>query len=249
MVSAFTPTARATLAVARLGLELSEDRVAEAAAACEARELDSASTMNLLIWSEALARAYAAIGRHDLARRWAVRAQARGYADIAVQHGLVLLAGAYADSGPHRDVALDRALAAAEEFDTAGARVLAGRARLLAGTLTGEEDRDRAVALLAEATGLFAGCAAGGLHDEAVRAQRRLGVRVPRNGAARDAGSPSGLSRRELDVARLVVRGLTNREIARRLFLSPRTVESHLAHTYLKLGIRSRAELATRLVG
>ena len=52
-----------------------------------------------------------------------------------------------------------------------------------------------------------------------------------------------GLTRRELEVARLAARGLTDRGIADRLVLSVRTVESHLASAYRKLGIGSRRQL------
>jgi DNA-binding CsgD family transcriptional regulator len=48
----------------------------------------------------------------------------------------------------------------------------------------------------------------------------------------------------ELTVARLVAEGLTNREVAERLFVSPHTVNSHLRHAFSKLGISSRVELA-----
>jgi DNA-binding CsgD family transcriptional regulator len=51
----------------------------------------------------------------------------------------------------------------------------------------------------------------------------------------------------ELAVARLVAEGLTNREVAERLFVSPHTVNSHLRHVFAKLGINSRVELARRL--
>jgi DNA-binding CsgD family transcriptional regulator len=57
-----------------------------------------------------------------------------------------------------------------------------------------------------------------------------------------DSGWES-LTAAELRIARLVSQGLTNREIARRLFLSQHTVDSHLKHTYPKLGIRSRVQL------
>jgi DNA-binding NarL/FixJ family response regulator len=53
-----------------------------------------------------------------------------------------------------------------------------------------------------------------------------------------------GLSRRELEVARLAARGMTDRDIAHTLVLSVRTVESHLAAVYRKLGIGSRHQLA-----
>ena len=56
------------------------------------------------------------------------------------------------------------------------------------------------------------------------------------------AGVTTGLLAAE--VASLVSDGITNREIADRLFLSPHTVNSHLVHIYTKLAINSRAELA-----
>jgi predicted ATPase/DNA-binding CsgD family transcriptional regulator len=56
---------------------------------------------------------------------------------------------------------------------------------------------------------------------------------------------PAGLSAREVDVLRLVADGMTNAEVARELFLSPRTVDWHLSSIYRKLGLHSRAE-ATR---
>jgi DNA-binding CsgD family transcriptional regulator len=56
-----------------------------------------------------------------------------------------------------------------------------------------------------------------------------------------------GLTAAERRVAALVAEGRTNREVAAALFLTERTVASHLTHVYAKLGIRSRTELARRL--
>jgi DNA-binding NarL/FixJ family response regulator len=59
--------------------------------------------------------------------------------------------------------------------------------------------------------------------------------------------APSELSPSELRVAELAGSGLTNRQIATQLFVSPKTVEANLARVYGKLGIRSRAELGARM--
>jgi DNA-binding CsgD family transcriptional regulator len=105
-------------------------------------------------------------------------------------------------------------------------------------------DRDRGVAVLGRALELYLGL---GADWDARRVRGRLadlGVRrrivTPREGG-RDAASLTGA---EAQVARLVSDGITNREIAGRLFLSPHTVNSHLRHIYTKLAINSRAELA-----
>jgi predicted ATPase/class 3 adenylate cyclase/DNA-binding CsgD family transcriptional regulator len=54
----------------------------------------------------------------------------------------------------------------------------------------------------------------------------------------------ASLTRAELDVVKLVSQGLGNKEVAARLFVSPRTVQAHLTHVYTKLGLTSRVQLA-----
>lgn len=56
------------------------------------------------------------------------------------------------------------------------------------------------------------------------------------------------LTPRELEIARLVAQGLTNPEIGKRLHISPRTVSTHLANIYERLGIHNRAALASTFV-
>jgi non-specific serine/threonine protein kinase len=56
------------------------------------------------------------------------------------------------------------------------------------------------------------------------------------------------LTRRERDVARLVARGLSNRDIAESLFVGERTVETHVGNILGKLGFTSRAQIAAWVV-
>jgi ATP/maltotriose-dependent transcriptional regulator MalT len=81
-------------------------------------------------------------------------------------------------------------------------------------------------------------------HDEDLAA--RVGISLPK----RETGTRryDRLSRREREVLLLVGDGLTNREIAQRLFLSEATVKLHLRHIYEKLGVRSRTEAALHAV-
>src|SRR5947207_6192976 len=89
--------------------------------------------------------------------------------------------------------------------------------------------------------------------DELVEAIRRVADGAtylnPSLGAAlaaappEPAGPPDDLTEREVEVLRLIALGYTNAEIAQRLYLSVRTVESHRAHIQQKLGRSTRAEL------
>jgi DNA-binding CsgD family transcriptional regulator len=75
--------------------------------------------------------------------------------------------------------------------------------------------------------------------EEAIAyAQRGRGERK------RPASGWASLTPAELDVVRLVSDGMANKDIAARLFISPRTVETHLSHVYAKLGFTSRVQLA-----
>jgi len=55
------------------------------------------------------------------------------------------------------------------------------------------------------------------------------------------------LTGRERDVAELVAQGRSNRQVAATLFLSEKTIESHLAGAFVKLGVRTRTALAAAL--
>ena len=58
---------------------------------------------------------------------------------------------------------------------------------------------------------------------------------------------PDALTRREREVAALAVQGRSARDIAKRLFISKRTAETHVANLYAKLGVASRVELIRRV--
>ncbi len=64
--------------------------------------------------------------------------------------------------------------------------------------------------------------------------------------AKRSSFDPSRLTAQELAVARLVAVGMSNRHVASELFISIKTVQFHLTHVYAKLGVSSRAELASQ---
>ena len=116
----------------------------------------------------------------------------------------------------------------------------AGAREDLAGFLSGAA----AVEQLEQAYAIY--LRAGAHHDMArVRAAlRRHGVRKRQAGAGRPRQGWGSLTASELTVVNLVARGLTNREAAAELFLSPETINTHLRHAFGKLGIRSRVDLA-----
>ncbi len=80
--------------------------------------------------------------------------------------------------------------------------------------------------------------AALSIEDAVAYAQRGRGERK------RASSGWASLTRAELDVVRLVSEGLGNKDVAARLFVSPRTVQAHLTHIYTKLGLTSRVQLA-----
>jgi DNA-binding CsgD family transcriptional regulator len=67
-----------------------------------------------------------------------------------------------------------------------------------------------------------------------------------RNAEATARANHAGLTQRQLEIARLMASGLTNKEIAQKLFLSPRTVDMHVSHLLNRLDCRTRTEAVTK---
>jgi DNA-binding CsgD family transcriptional regulator/tetratricopeptide (TPR) repeat protein len=108
--------------------------------------------------------------------------------------------------------------------------------------------RDEAAALLAEALERYEHAGADAWAAR-VRAQlRALGVRpAPRGPRHRPAGGWHSLTATEQAVSLLVAEGLTNGAVARRLYISPHTVNTHLRHVFAKLGVPNRVALAAKV--
>jgi DNA-binding CsgD family transcriptional regulator/tetratricopeptide (TPR) repeat protein len=105
-------------------------------------------------------------------------------------------------------------------------------------------DREAAIDALGRTLGLYTELGATWDARRVRSRLRELGVRRRLVAAEPKTNGWAALTTSELTVARLVAEGLTNREVAERLFVSPHTVNSHLRHVFSKLGINSRVELA-----
>lgn len=206
---------------------------------------------------ELLTRASIAAGDLGAALDWATRAElaAAGVAlpGRAAQAHRARAEAHLATGNAEQAVTAARAaveLAAARPVDAGRSGVLLGRALVAAGDPAG------AGAAVETAHLLLTGSGARRAADEAAQLLRALGRRPagptsavsPATGVA--TGPPSRadlLSRREREVAELVAAGRTNRQIAAALFLSEKTIETHLGAAFRKLAVRSRTAVAAAL--
>ncbi|PRX06759.1 UNVERIFIED_ORG: regulatory LuxR family protein [Actinomadura viridilutea] len=201
---------------------------------------------------EIMAEVAAQRGRDEDAALWADRAERVADPQLDSDRARATLARSHARLSAAPEDAARLAREAAALFEACYARVDVGRARLAAGVAAARA-KDRAAARedLRAAAEIFAACGARLLHSKTMYEQRRLGVRTAgagRGGSGRRGGEEQfGLSQREFEVAMLVADGLTNQQIAERLFISVRTVETHLSHIFSKLDITSRVNLVKAL--
>jgi DNA-binding CsgD family transcriptional regulator len=171
------------------------------------------------------------LGRFDeaarrLQRPWALMRAARAWALLLAARGDLEAASAQAAEALARCAGLEL-------------RIEVARSYLVAGRIERRYRRKtRAVDYLGRALEIFEPAGAR-LWVERTRAElARVGLRQSASGQ---------LTATECRVAELTASGLTNREVATQLFMSPKTVEANLARVYRKLGVRSRAELGGQL--
>ncbi|CAL9345896.1 hypothetical protein SUDANB21_00373 [Streptomyces sp. enrichment culture] len=194
------------------------------------------------VWSAPdLVEAAVRTGRHAEARRHADALRDAGVGHLSSRFALsaatvTAMTSAAEDMGRCFEEAL--ALPGVEQWPFEGAR-----ARLAYGEALRRQGRNRdARVQLAAACGRFEELGARSWEARAAAELRATGMTRTGRGKAGEALTPQ-----ELEVARLAATGLSNPQIASRLFLSPRTVSSHLYRVFPKLGITSRAELRDAL--
>ena len=123
-----------------------------------------------------------------------------------------------------------RLAAASDEFERLGAVLLAAEAAAAAASAAAATGDGRYASLLRSRTAMLAARTEGAATPALVRSD-----------------GPAPLTGREREIGSLAAAGLSSREVADRLFLSPRTVDNHLQRIFTKLGISRRSELASAL--
>jgi DNA-binding CsgD family transcriptional regulator len=230
----------AAAAVASVRLQQGEPSAAAAVlrrrlAATSPNRLDVAAVIELLGEAEiALSDSGAAVERG----RALIALGTASHCDLIVAHGERLLGHALAASDvPAACAHLETALAA---FVHAGIPYRTAQTRLMLAQVLGHRDREVAGAEARTALAVFEDLGAGRDADAAAALMRDLGIKAARTGPK----NTGRLTSREQEVLALLGEGLSNPEIARRLFLSRKTVEHHVARILSKLGLRGRAEAA-----
>jgi DNA-binding NarL/FixJ family response regulator len=198
---------------------------------------------------ELLVRCYLELGRQQDAVR------VMGFAQATAARVSLPIATAWAERAAAA-VALDaeepaaaakHALSSADSAERIGAVVEEALSRTLAGRALAEAgDANRAEAELSRAAAALDACGATRYRDAAEQELRKRGHRIHRQTRATDPRGTgiSSLTERELEVARLVVDRKTNAEIAAELFLSVKTIETHMRNLFRKLDVSSRTEVA-----
>jgi ATP/maltotriose-dependent transcriptional regulator MalT len=199
-------------------------------------------------WLELLTRCWLALDRPEKAAHAVDLAR-----QTAASVGLPL-AAAWADradaavalNGGDTARAIERSLASAGAAQEVGAPIEEALSRILAGRALAEAgERDRAVGELQRAAAALDACGAVHYCAGAERELGKLGHRpYRRSRAATGCTGIQSLTERELQVVRLVVDRRTNPEIAAALYLSPKTVETHLSNIFNKMGVATRVALA-----
>jgi ATP/maltotriose-dependent transcriptional regulator MalT len=220
------------LAVLELGLGQAE----EAFRRC--REI---STTMVVFWG-ALDRVEAAIraGERETARVWLdvfeawAESSGPAWARAVVLHCRALLSEDESEAERLFLAALDAHAEAARPFDHARSELAYGEFLRRAGRRVEARAHLRAALDIFEALG-------AALWAERARIELRASGQTARK---RDPSTRPDLTPQELQIARFVAEGHTNREVAAQLFLSPRTIDFHLRNVYRKLGISSRTALA-----
>ena len=165
---------------------------------------------------------------HAVGRPWGIASAARGRALLEAANG-------------NQEAALSSAIEAIRLSESLGQPIELGRALLVAGTIERRAGhRSEARTHLGNAIGTFERLGASLWRARAEAELGRISGRAPSTG---------GLTPTEDRVAALVSEGLTNQEVADRLFVTVRTVETNLTRIYQKLGVRSRTELSRRIAG
>ncbi|MBO3748270.1 AAA family ATPase [Streptosporangiaceae bacterium NEAU-GS5] len=191
------------------------------------------------MWLETLAQATLACD--DLAWARAAANASLGAADalgLPAQRAFALRAQASVLAAEEQPVSAsvlaDQAIAL---FQETGMRLQTARTLIMSASARLPEDGLKAVAT---ARAIAVDCGATVLTDDAERERKRLAARGRRKGG-------EVLTPRERQIAELAMTGMSSKEIAKRLMLSSRTVDDHLAKVYRKLGVNSRAAIAQAL--
>ena len=220
----------------------------EPAAAAEllGRRLDEVGRSSLLavpLYGQ-LVEAALALGRLEEARAAAAwLARIAGGSGRERAEALALLARARVAAAAGEPDAVEQLRAALNAYAALGLRLEAARVRLELARAVAGESPDAAVDLAKRSRTELDALGATREADAAAALMRSLGAKG--RAGPRAVGL---LSRREVEVLRLLGEGISNREIAKRLFISPKTAEHHVSRMYAKLELSTRAEAAAYAV-
>jgi DNA-binding CsgD family transcriptional regulator/tetratricopeptide (TPR) repeat protein len=190
----------------------------------------------------ALTRLAIAAGRRDLALEVAAAAEAAAALAPGVPTVLSMAARCRGLAKGNPDIVLE-----AVGLARRGGRLLdyAGSCEDAAAVLAAAGRAEQAKELLSEALAAYEEVGAHAWAARVAAELRRLGVRRGARGPrSRPAQGWAALTATERAVSQLVAEGLTNRDVARRLHISPHTVNTHLRHVFDKLGVSNRTALA-----